>query len=375
MSNSEFNLIQGNEACVMAALAAGCNFFAGYPITPSSEIMELMSKELPLKEGVFIQMEDEIASISAVLGASLAGAKSMTATSGPGFSLMQENLGFAVMAEIPAVIFNVQRLGPSTGAPTLTAQGDMMQAKWGSHGDYEIIAFSPSSVADCFYLTVKAFNYSEKYRVPVIILLEEIIGHLRESVILPEKEEIDIINREKPQGRPSSRYRHFRAEENGVPVMANYGEGYRFHVTGLIHDETGFPVTGNNAEIEKLLNRLRNKILNNREDFTLYESLLTDDATSLIIAYGSSVRPSMAAIKMARKKDIKAGLLVLKTIWPFPGKIVKEMCMDKNLIIVPEHNFGQISGEVKKLLDTEKIISVNQTDGTLMRPEKIFAYL
>lgn len=375
-NNHKLRLIQGNEACAEAALDVGVKFFAGYPITPSTEIMEKMAYSLPPAKGIFIQMEDEIASISAVLGASLTGVKAMTATSGPGFSLMQENIGFGIMAEIPAVIVNVQRLGPSTGAPTATAQGDVMQAKRGSHGDYEIIALAPSTVEECYYLTVSAFNYSEKFRLPVIILLEEVIGHLRESVTLPEKNKINIIKREEPSGIAPEEYLPYKAEKNGSPHMAKYGSGYRFHVTGLFHDETGFPVTGNPAEIEKLQMRLRNKLLNNLEEIIIYKEYHTHDADILIIAYGSSVRSSLAALQELRKEGKKVGLMALKTIWPFPCNLIKEMCRDKDRVFVPEHNFGQIAGEVIRCSDSpEKVTSVTQVDGTMIKPEKIAALI
>ncbi len=373
---NERQLIQGNEACAEAAIMAGLKFYAGYPITPSTEIMEILARKLPETGAKFIQMEDEIGSIAAVLGASLAGAKAMTATSGPGFSLMQENIGFGVMAEIPAVIVNVQRLGPSTGGPTNTAQGDIMQVKWGSHGDYEIIALSPSSVEECFYLTVTAFNFSERFRVPVILLMEEVIGHLRESIVLPHRHDIILCNRKLPEIDSHKDYHPYRAGETEPALMANFGEGYRYHVTGLIHDENGFPATGNPKEVEKLRCRLRRKILDHQDEITIYKEWQTEDADILLIACGASVRSSYAVFKEARAEGLKVGLLALKTIWPFPCLQVEEICHGKKRIIVPEHNFGQIAGEVKKCVNANaEVVPVCQVDGTMIKPGSIKAHL
>ena len=373
--NLQRQLMQGNEACAKAAMIAGLGFYAGYPITPSTEIMENLARRLPAAGGKFIQMEDEISSISAVLGASLAGAKSMTATSGPGFSLMQENIGYGVLAEIPAVIVNVQRLGPSTGGPTSTAQGDILQAKSGSHGDYEIIALAPSTVEECFHLTITAFNFAERYRLPVILLLEEVIGHLRETFILPDSDKLFIMNREKPKTNSQENYLPYKANNTEPPVLADFGEGYRYHVTGLMHDQTGFPCTGRPQEIEWLKSRLQNKILAYQEEISIMKEWKTFDADCIIISHGSVTRTALAAMKQARKEGYSVGILDLKTIWPFPYTKIKEICQNKTKVIVPEHNFGQIVGEVQKYVENEKVFSIQQVDGTLLKPEKIKAYI
>lgn len=369
------SLMQGNEACAEGALVAGLNYYAGYPITPSTEIGELLASRLPLQGGKFIQMEDEIGSLAAVLGASLAGSKAMTATSGPGFSLMQENIGFGIMAEIPAVIVNVQRLGPSTGSPTLTSQGDVMQSRWGCHGDHEIIALSPSTVEECFTLTMQAFNYAERFRTPVILLLEEIIGHLRETVSLPDRSAITVIRREKPSVAPG-KYLPYLAGKQDPAVLAPFGEGYRFHVTGLFHDEGGFPVAGNHALMESLQLRLRDKILAHQEEITLFNTWYTDDAETLIIAYGSTERSALHALKQARSEGIRVGLLSLKTVWPFPCGLIRKMTLEKKRILIPEHNMGQLAREISRCVDfPSKIISINQIDGTLIKPDKIKAHI
>lgn len=370
-----FRLMQGNEACAEGALFAGLTFYAGYPITPSTEIGELLAARLPLKGGKFIQMEDEIGSMAAVLGASLAGSKAMTATSGPGFSLMQENIGYGIMAEIPAVIVNVQRLGPSTGAPTLTSQGDVMQSRWGTHGDHEIIVLSPATVEECYTLTISAFNYAERFRTPVILLLEEVIGHLRETVSLPDESTLSVLEREKPAAGIQE-YMPYAAGKARPALLAPFGEGYRFHVTGLFHDVDGFPVAGNHALIENLQVRLKEKILAFQDEITLYRTWYTDDAEILIIAYGSSERSSLFALKKARLEGIKAGLLSLKTLWPFPAELVEKLSLGKKYVLVPEHNFGQIAREVSGCVTTPtRVLPVNQVDGTMIKPEKILTHL
>ncbi len=371
-------LMQGNEACARGALAAGLTFYAGYPITPSTEIMQYLAGTLPLRGGKFLQMEDEIAGIAAALGASLAGAKAMTATSGPGFSLMQENIGYGIIAEIPLVIVNVQRLGPSTGGPTCTGQGDVMQSKWGSHGDYETIVLTPSTVEECFSLTVKAFDFAERFCLPVILLLEEVTGHLREAVRAGKIKDTKIADRNLPAGsdKANEKYRPYRTEKFTAPSSISLGKGYRYHVTGLYHDSGGFPATGNRAEVEKLRKRQKNKILSQLSDITLYEEYFTKDAEILIIAYGSSVRPSLAAIKEARKNSIKAGMVALKTLWPFPYSMIEKVIEGRKKIVVPEHNFGQISGEISKSVNkVSRLISLQQIDGSTIKPEKITAYL
>ncbi len=371
MTEKKPELIQGNMACVRGALAAGIKFFAGYPITPSSEIAEGLAEELPKVGGRFIQMEDEIASMGAIIGGSLAGAKSMTATSGPGFSLKQENLGFAAMAEVPCVVINVQRGGPSTGAPTLPSQGDMMQAKWGTHGDHPAISLCPSSVRETFDLTVRAFNLSEKYRTPVVLLIDEVIGHMRENVELPSPEELEIIERKKPE-KGQDNYLPYQPDDDMIPPMANYGEGYLFHVTGLSHDETGFPNLKDPEVIGGLTERLVEKVEKNVDDIADYETTNLDDAEVAIVAYGSAARTTASAMEDARAKGIKVGMINLKTIWPFPEKAITEMLEGVSTIVVPEMNLGQIKGEIKKCINlSQKIVGVNRVDGELITPAEI----
>ena len=337
MAENKARLLQGNEAVVEGAIAAGLRFFAGYPITPSTEIAEQAAAKLPTVGGKFIQMEDEIASMAAVCGASLAGVKSMTATSGPGFSLKQENLGFAVKGEIPCVVVNVQRVGPSTGMPTSPAQGDVMQARWGSHGDHEIVALCPSSVEEAFRLTVEAFNIAEEYRTPVILLMDEVIGHLREKVVLPSKEELTIKHREKPSV-PPEQYKPFAMDQGripGVPPLAAYGEGYRFHVTGLTHGEDGFP-TNNPAIAEKQIKRINEKISSNRKALCKVERFFLNDAEVVVVAYGATARSARKAVKDAREQGIKAGLLRPITIWPFVEDALSEVKANlPKAVIVP----------------------------------------
>ncbi len=362
--------MQGNEACVEGAITAGMRFFAGYPITPSTEIAEISSEKLPLIKGKFIQMEDEIASMAATIGASLAGLKSMTATSGPGFSLKQENIGYAAIAEVPCVIVNVQRGGPSTGLPTSPAQGEIMQSKWGTHGDHPIIVVAPSSVKETYDLTIRAFNLSEKYRTPVIILMDEIIGHMREKVVLMDSPEIEIINRKKPTVSKEN-YMPFKADEDFVPPMANYGEGYNFHVTGLIHDETGFP--SNNPKVaDSLIRRLEDKIEKNKEDIVKWEEKDTEDAEVIILSIGCVARAADAAMKILRKKGYKVGTFRPITVWPFPEKRLKELSEKVNTIIVAEMNLGQMVLEVERICKCScKIERVNKVNGEIITPEEI----
>ena len=316
-------LLQGNEAVVEGALRAGCRFFAGYPITPATEISEILSVRLPQVDGTFIQMEDEIASLGAVIGASLAGAKAMTATSGPGFSLMQENLGFAVIAEVPCVIVNVMRGGPSTGLPTFPSQSDVMQARWGTHGDHPAIVLSASTVRECYDITIKAFNLSEKFRMPVILLIDEVVGHMREKMTLSEMEEVEIVNRIKPTVPPEW-YIPYEDAPSGVPAMANFGEGYRYHVTGLTHDIRGFP-TSRPDEIGPFINRLFRKVNQNFSEIQMAEFFQTDDAEITIVAYGCVARSAKRAVIMAREKGRKVGLLKLITLWPFMRSAVEKV--------------------------------------------------
>src|SRR5512138_1973860 len=327
--------MQGNEAIALGALAAGCRFYAGYPITPSTEVAEVLSRELPKVGGKFIQMEDEIASMAAIIGASVGGLKSMTATSGPGFSLMQENIGYAAMAEIPCVVVDVQRLGPSTGQPTAASQGDVMQARWGTHGDHPIIALSPTSVRQAFDLTVKAFDLSEKFRTPVILLTDEIIGHMREPVELPDFKTIQL-----PKYRLTHRdsdYIPFRNGPADVPPLPNFGIGYRYHITGLFHDEKGFS-TQRLDEIDPWIERVNTKLEKHLDDILLVEKDYQPEARTAILSYGASARTARHAMKQARAGGQKVSLLTLLTVWPFPEEAVEALGEQVDRIIVPEMN-------------------------------------
>jgi 2-oxoglutarate ferredoxin oxidoreductase subunit alpha len=367
-------LLQGNEAIVEGAVAAGCRFFAGYPITPASEISERFSVRMPQVEGVFIQMEDEIASMGAVIGASLAGVKSMTATSGPGFSLMSENIGFACMAEVPCVLVNVMRGGPSTGLPTQPSQGDVLQARWGTHGDHPIIVLAVSTVRDCFETTVLAFNLSEKYRVPVIILSDEIVAHTRETVSLPTAEEIEVVDRIKP-AMPPEWYVPYEDNSIGVPPMAAFGEGYHHHVTGLAHDVRGFP-TQRPDEITALMNRLFRKITQGFHEIQKVKTFMMDDAEIAVIAYGSVARSARQAVIEARQLGINAGLLQLITLFPFPRHYVEDVLSRCRAVLLPEMNMGQISREVKRVNQTgSRVEKYNRVDGQLITPEEIYGKL
>jgi len=363
-------LLQGNEACAEGAIAAGCRFFAGYPITPASEIAERLSVRLPQVDGVFIQMEDEIASMGAIIGGSLAGVKSMTATSGPGFSLMQENIGFACIAEVPCVVVDVMRGGPSTGLPTNPSQGDVMQARWGTHGDHPIIALCPSTVYECFTLTVKAFNFSEKYRTPVIFLVDEVVAHMREKVVLPDYAQLELANRVKPSVPPEW-FLPYEDTSHGVPPMGIFGEGYRYHVTGLTHDIRGFP-TLRQDEIEPFILRLFRKISSHVEDIHLFETYEVEDAEYVIIAYGCVARSAHRAMVEARAKGIKVGLLRLITLWPFPRRAIEPPSKAGKTLVVPEMNMGQISREVKRVNQgNAPVITVNKINGTIISPHEI----
>ena len=363
-------LLQGNEACAEGALLAGVRFFAGYPITPSSEIAENMAFKLPKIGGKFIQMEDEIASMAAVIGASIAGLKSLTATSGPGMCLKQENLGFAIINEIPCVVVNAQRGGPSTGLPTKPSQGDMMQARWGTHGDHPIIALAPSTVNEILTLTIKAFNLSEKYRIPVILLLDEVIAHMREKVEIPAPEDIEVINRKKPTVPPEE-YLPFKPDEDGVPPMANFGEGYRYHITGLIHDHKGLP-TSNSQEIDAFIRRLHNKIQKSIKDIIIYQKYSLDDANIALIAYGSVARAAERTVKLAREEGLKVGLLKLLTIWPFCFEEVNKLAQQVDLVIVPEMNLGQMVLEVERAAQGKcRVVPYGRVDGELINPIEI----
>ncbi len=368
-------LMQGNEACVAGALRAGMTFYAGYPITPSTEIAELSAKELPKIGGKFIQMEDEIASIAAALGASLAGKKSMTATSGPGFSLKQENIGYGIVTETPIVIVNVQRTGPSTGLPTSPAQGDIMQARWGTHGDHSIIVLYPSSVKEIYYTTIRAFNLSEKYRTPVILLLDEIIGHMREKIDIDEDCDIEIINRKKPSCKVED-YKAFKVYKGDiVPQMAALGTGYRFHVTGLAHDETGFP-TGNEIVAEQFFSRLINKIEDNKDDIVTYEEYKLDDAEIAIVSFGSIARSAKSAVDILRKMGYKIGLFRPITLWPSPKAQLVELGKKMEKIYVIELNAGQYFLEVDRLSGKNaQVEKYGKINGEIITPEEIITLI
>jgi 2-oxoglutarate ferredoxin oxidoreductase subunit alpha len=360
---------QGNEACAEAALAAGCRFFAGYPITPASEIAEYLSKKLPQVGGIAIQMEDEMASIGAVVGASWTGNKAMTATSGPGFDLMQETIGWAFMTETPCVIVDVQRAGPSTGQATKCGQGDVMQSRWGTHGDYSAIALSPNSVQEMFELTIKAFNLAEKYRTPVILLADEIVAHMRERIILPSSESIEIINRRKPKPNEKT---FFGLEE--VPPMPSVGEGFNVAVTGSTHNEYGIRFTADPTVHKQLVERLNNKIQNHAEEIADAETYNTDDCQIGIVSFGCTSRAIYEAVEIAEAKGIKTGYIRLKTIWPFPEKAVRQLAETAEKIIVPEMNLRQIFYEVQRVANgLTEVIPLNKIGGgELITPEELF---
>ena len=342
---SKARLMQGNEACAEGAIAAGVNFFAGYPITPSTEIAETMAKLLPKTGGKFIQMEDEIASMGAILGASLAGAKAMDATSGPGFSLKQELIGYAACAEIPCVLVDVQRVGPSTGQPTAPSQADVMQARWGTHGDHPIIALAPWSVRETYDVTVMAVGYAERFRTPVILLMDEVVGHLREKVVLPDH--VDVYPRRQPKKTRAEGYEPFTPDEDLVPNVADFGKGYHIHVTGLIHDDTGFPV-GSPAITEQSIRRLHEKIDRAGEEIIHTECSFMDDAEYAVVAFGGTARTAYEAVRAARARGEKVGLVRLITIWPFADKAIAALAQKVKGILVAEMNYGQVVGEVRR---------------------------
>lgn len=342
---SKARLMQGNEACAEGAIAAGVNFFAGYPITPSTEIAETMAKLLPQHGGKFVQMEDEIASMGAILGASLAGAKAMDATSGPGFSLKQELIGFAACAEIPCVLVDVQRVGPSTGQPTSPSQGDVMQARWGTHGDHPMIALSPWSVRETYDMTVEAVNLSERFRTPVILLMDEVVGHLREKVELPEN--VEVYPRRQPKCTRAEGYEPYTPDEDLVPNVADFGKGYHIHVTGLIHDETGFP-SGSPRVTADSIRRLHEKIMRVSDEIIRTESYFMDDAEYAVVSYGGAARTAYEAVAQARKKGQKVGLLRLITIWPFADEAIAALAGRVKGLLVAELNYGQIVHEVRR---------------------------
>ncbi|SDX58221.1 2-oxoacid:acceptor oxidoreductase subunit alpha [Tepidimicrobium xylanilyticum] len=375
MPKNNVKLMQGNEACVEGAIVAGMKFFAGYPITPSTEIAEISAARLPKIGGKFIQMEDEIASVSAIIGASLAGKKSMTATSGPGFSLKQEGIGYAIMAEVPCVIVNVQRGGPSTGLPTSPAQGDIMQARWGTHGEHSIIALYPSTVKEIFDTTIKAFNLSEKYRTPVILLMDEVIGHMREKIEMPNADEIKIYNRKEPTSTPEE-YKPYEVKQGDiVPEMASFGKGYRYHVTGLVHGKNGFPT--NDKEIaEKLIRRLVNKIEENKDDIVEYEEYRLEDADEAIIAYGATARSAKSAVDKLRESGRNIGLFRPITIWPIADKQINKLAKSVKRITVVEMNMGQYFEVIDRIAGKyTSVESYGRVNGELINPEEIISFI
>ncbi len=367
--------IQGNEAIVEGALYAGLQFYAGYPITPSTEIAEILSDRLPRIGGKFIQMEDEIASMCAIIGASLTGLKVMTATSGPGFSLMQEAIGYAVMTEVPSVVVNVQRGGPSTGLPTSVAQGEVMQARWGTHGDHSIITLTASNLQDAFVMTVEAFNLAETFRTPVILLFDEIVGHMRERVVIPEPGEVEVIERLYTSVPEGTDYHPYLAREDGRLPMSDFGGAHRYNVTGLVHDMWGFPSTEPKVAYD-LLHHLVDKLENRADTIAHYKEYFSEDAETLLVSYGSSARSALHMVEERRKRGMKVGLLELQSLWPFPGEIVREKCEGRSHVLVVEMNMGQICQEVKKTVSKpEKVFLANRFDGVFISPEDILRIL
>ncbi len=367
-SKTQTRNLQGNYACALGAIAAGCRFFAGYPITPSSEVAEGMSRELPKVDGVFIQMEDEIASMGAILGASMGGAKSMTATSGPGFSLKQENLGYGAMAEVPCVIINVMRGGPSTGMPTRPAQSDIMQSRWGSHGDRPVIVLTPASVSEVYSETIRAFNLSEALRTPVVLLIDEVIGHLVETVELPEK--VETVER-KWANDETKNFLPFEADDDLIPPMVRPGDGHRIHTTGLTHAENGFS-TQEPAKVNQVMDRLLGKVDRHIDLIESFETFECEDAQILIVAYGISARAARSAVRSARAKGIKAGLFRPITLWPFPEAAFRKVAAQASAVVVPEMNAGQLCLEIERLCsDTGKVISMPRIDGEPIAPVDI----
>lgn len=365
------HFIDGDHACSEGAIAAGCRFVAGYPITPSTEVVERIAERFPKIGGLFIQMEDEIASSIAIQGAVWAGKKAMTVTSGPGFSLMMEHIGYAAMTETPCVFVDVQRAGPSTGLPTQPAQGDMMQARWGSHGDYEIIALSPNSPQECFDLTIKAFNLSEQYRVPVMFMMDECVGHMIEKVVIPSEEEIEVLPRKFYDG-PRENFLLFKPDKHSVPPMVKAGDGYRIHVTGLTHDEKGYP-SMTIATQEKLVHRLVNKIRANADDIVELKEDQIEDSDVIVVTYGITSRTAIPAIERARKEGMKVGHLRLIVVWPFPEKKIKELASKIKSFVVPELNYGQIVLEVERnAAGKANVVLVPHAGGTVHNPTDIY---
>ena len=360
--------IQGNEACAKGAIAAGCRFFAGYPITPSTEVAETLARELPKVGGSFVQMEDEIASAGAIIGGSWGGTKSMTATSGPGISLMQENIGYAFMTETPIVIVDVQRGSPSTAQPTMASQSDMMQARWGSHGDYEPIALSPSSVQEFFDFTIKAFNLAEEYRCPVLVMADEVIGHMREKIVVDDN--IEVVARKKPE--KTDDYLPFENIENGTTPMPAFGDGFNIHVTGLTHDERGYPDTNTPETHYKLIKRICDKVLNNKDKSCSVKSEGCEDADIIVVSYGAPVRSAVEAVNRARANNQKVGYVKIDTPWPFPDEQLKEITKNASDVLVVEMNLGQMYYEVDRVLGKDTNVHLMGVIGGLLpTPDEI----
>jgi 2-oxoglutarate ferredoxin oxidoreductase subunit alpha len=375
---NKVQFILGDMACVYGGILAGCSFFAGYPITPASEVAEGAARLFPRIGATYIQMEDELGSIASVIGASWGGAKSMTATSGPGFSLMMENYGYAAMTETPCVIVNVQRTGPSTGQPTLGAQGDMMQCRWGTHGDFEAIALAPSTVQECMDYTIEAFNLAEKYRNPVCVMTDGEMGHLRERIIIPDEKELKLTNRvsatiDKKKFIPFS---GSQTRKSKVPDFPTFGTGYHTYVTGLTHNEKGFPATDKQKDHEKLVKRITEKITDDIDKLTMIEKMNLDDADIVFITYGASARPAETAMEMARAKGKKVGLLRLKIVWPFPEKIINKLAKQVDKIIVPEMNLGQIYHPIKEAAcGLCEVVCAPKIGGEMHLPQELLSYL
>lgn len=368
------HFMTGDEACAEGALAAGCLFFGAYPITPATEIAERMSSRLPAIGGTFIQMEDEIAAMAAILGASWAGVKSMTSTSGPGFSLMMENIGLGVCTETPCVVVNVQRAGPSTGLPTMGAQGDMMQARWGSHGHYEIIALAPASPQEAFYQTIEAFNLSEQYRIPVMVMTDEVVGHMSEKVVIPKAGAIKTVSRPRPTGR-KDRYKPFAPGPDGVSPMVAAGEGYHIHITGLTHDAKGYPVMSVDAQ-EVMVHQLVDKIQKNRKKIIRTERYRVDDADIVLVSYGISARTSYSVVDEAREMGLKVGMLRLITVWPFPEDEIRALAERVKGFITVELNLGQIHLEVQRCAAGKApAFLAGHTGGTVISPDQVMAII
>ena len=366
------HFMDGDHACCEGALAAGARFASGYPITPSTEVVERFAQRVPTVGGSFIQMEDELAASITLQGAVWAGAKAFTVTSGPGFSLMMEHIGYAAMTETPCVFVDVQRGGPSTGLPTLPAQGDMMQARWGSHGDYEVIALCPNSPQECFDLTVKAFNFAEEFRVPVMFMMDEVVGHMTEKVVIPPADQIEVVPRRQTH-KSVEEFLPYQTNGDMVPEMAHAGEGYRFHMTGLTHDERGYPNMTPQTQ-HKLVTRLQNKIRSAEDRISIYEEEATQNADVIVVSYGITSRVAQRAIDLARKRGLKVGKLRLITVWPFPEKKIRQLAERTKAFVVPELNLGQMVREVERCAGGKaKTLLVPHAGGSVHHPEDILA--